>query len=87
MTRYIDVHHHILPPFYHEALIEAGAVGKSKKYARIKILGDGDLTKKLTVSAHAFSNTAKSKIEAVGGTVTVIDATKSEDDPTSETAE
>ena len=70
-----------------EVLIEAGAVGKSKKYARIKILGDGDLTKKLKVSAHAFSNTAKSKIEAVGGTVTVIDATKSEDDPTSETAE
>jgi large subunit ribosomal protein L15 len=70
-----------------EALIEVGAVGKSKKYTRIKILGDGDLTKKLRVSAHAFSNTAKSKIEAVGGTVTVIDATKTEDDPTSETAE
>src|SRR6185295_76880 len=35
--------------------------------AGIKILGDGDLTKKLTVSAHAFSASAKSKIEGKGG--------------------
>ena len=35
---------------------------------RIKILGSGDLTKKLTVSAHAFSASARSKIEAKGGT-------------------
>jgi large subunit ribosomal protein L15 len=39
---------------------------------RIKILGEGDLTKKLNVSAHAFSEAAKLKIEAAGGTVTVI---------------
>ena len=39
---------------------------------RIKVLGEGDLTKKLNVSAHAFSETAKLKIEAAGGTVTVI---------------
>jgi len=39
---------------------------------RIKVLGEGDLTKKLNVSAHAFSATAKLKIEAAGGTVTVI---------------
>lgn len=39
---------------------------------RIKILGDGELTKKLTVSAHAFSGSAKAKIEAKGGSCEVI---------------
>ncbi len=57
-----------------EKLIEAGVV--RKKNARIKILGDGDLTKKLHVSAHAFSKTAKVKIEAAGGTVTVVEMPK-----------
>jgi large subunit ribosomal protein L15 len=38
----------------------------------IKILGNGELTKKLNVSAHAFSAGAKSKIEAKGGTCDVI---------------
>jgi large subunit ribosomal protein L15 len=38
----------------------------------VKILGDGDLTKKLTVSAHRFSGAAKTKIEAVGGSVVVV---------------
>lgn len=38
----------------------------------IKILGDGDLSKKLTVSAHAFSEIAKKKIIQAGGTCTVI---------------
>ena len=37
----------------------------------VKILGDGELTKKLTVSAHAFSASAKAKIEAKGGTCEV----------------
>jgi large subunit ribosomal protein L15 len=39
---------------------------------RIKILGDGELTRKLTVSAHAFSATARSKIEAKGGSCELI---------------
>lgn len=39
----------------------------------VKILATGDLTKSLTVSAHKFSMAAKEKIEAAGGTVTVID--------------
>ena len=39
---------------------------------RIKILGDGELTRKLTVSAHAFSASAKSKIEAKGGSCELI---------------
>jgi len=40
----------------------------------IKILGDGELTRKLTVSAHAFSASAKAKIEAKGGTCELIAA-------------
>jgi large subunit ribosomal protein L15 len=39
---------------------------------RIKILGDGDLSKKLTVTAHAFSKTALSKIESAGGKAVVL---------------
>ncbi len=38
----------------------------------VKILGDGELTKAINVTAHAFSKTAKEKIEAVGGKVEVI---------------
>ncbi len=57
-----------------DKLIEAGLV--RKKNARIKILGDGDLTKKLNVSAHAFSKAAKERIEAAGGTVTVVEMPK-----------
>ena len=38
----------------------------------VKILGNGELTKKLTVKATVFSNTAKEKIEAVGGKTEVI---------------
>ena len=41
----------------------------------IKILGEGDLTKKLTIKAHRASETAKSKIEAAGGSLEII-ATK-----------
>ena len=38
----------------------------------VKILGNGELTKKLSVKANAFSASAKEKIEAVGGTAEVI---------------
>ncbi len=53
-----------------ETLIEAGIV----KHARdgVKILGNGELTKKLTVQANAFSAGAVEKIEAVGGKAEVI---------------
>ena len=54
-----------------EKLRQAGlANGRSK--AKIKILGQGDLSKKLTVSAHAFSASARAKIEAKGGSCEVI---------------
>lgn len=47
-------------------LQEAGMVRKNMP---VKILGDGDLTRSLTVHAHRFSASARKKIEAVGGTV------------------
>ena len=51
-------------------------VGVIKKRAKlVKILGGGDLGAKVDVHAHAFSATAKDKIEKAGGTVTVIPAT------------
>ena len=53
-----------------ETLIEAGVVRNPKD--GVKILGNGELTKKLTVKANAFSEGAKAKIEAVGGTCEVI---------------
>ena len=53
-----------------EALIETGIVKNPKD--GVKILGNGEITKKLTVKANAFSASAKEKIEAVGGTVEVM---------------
>lgn len=53
-----------------EALYNAGAI--SKKNKPVKILGDGELKSKLQISAHAFSKSAKTKIEAAGGTATVL---------------
>ncbi len=53
-----------------EALIEKGIVKKS--YDGIKILGNGTLTKKLTVKVAAFSESAKQKIEAAGGKAEVV---------------
>jgi large subunit ribosomal protein L15 len=40
---------------------------------KIKVLGDGDLTLKLTVRAHAFSKSAREKISALGGTAELIE--------------
>lgn len=53
-----------------ETLIESGIVKNPKD--GVKILGNGELTKKLVVKANAFSAGAKEKIEALGGTVEVI---------------
>ena len=53
-----------------QALLDNGILSKCK-YG-VKILGNGELTKKLTVKASAFSQTAKEKIEAVGGKAEVI---------------
>ena len=53
-----------------ETLIEAGIVKNPRD--GVKILGNGELTKKLTVQANAFSAAAKEKIEALGGKAEVI---------------
>jgi large subunit ribosomal protein L15 len=45
----------------------------TRKNIPVKILGRGELTKKLTVHAHAFSKTARERIEAAGGTCQVIE--------------
>lgn len=55
-----------------ESLVECGKV-KQMKNGGVKVLGNGEITKALTVKAHAFSASAKEKIEAAGGTVEVID--------------
>ncbi|MBR6522897.1 MAG: 50S ribosomal protein L15 [Oscillospiraceae bacterium] len=52
------------------ALIEAGVL--SKCTYGVKILGNGELTKQLTVKAAAFSESAKAKIEAAGGKTEVV---------------
>ncbi|MCM1025019.1 MAG: 50S ribosomal protein L15 [Roseburia sp.] len=52
------------------ALIDAGVVKNPKD--GVKILGNGDLTKKLNVKVDAFSASAKEKIEALGGTAEVM---------------
>jgi large subunit ribosomal protein L15 len=51
--------------------------------AGIKILGSGELTRKLSVSAHAFSASAKAKIEGKGGSCEVIALVKPQDSPRS----
>jgi large subunit ribosomal protein L15 len=50
-----------------ESLAEAGLI-RNTKYD-LKILGEGELTKKLSVSAHNFSKTAREKIEKAGGSI------------------
>ncbi|OFW53810.1 MAG: 50S ribosomal protein L15 [Actinobacteria bacterium RBG_16_70_17] len=52
---------------------ELRARGLVKKRGRVKVLGEGELTKGLTVRAHAFSVGAVERIQAAGGTVEVIE--------------
>ena len=57
-----------------ETLLETGVIKNPQD--GVKILGNGELTKKLVVKANAFSEGAKAKIEAVGGTCEVIQYVK-----------
>jgi len=52
-------------------LVETGLIRRAKP--GVRILGEGELTKALTVVAHHFSASARAKIEAVGGTAEVIE--------------
>jgi len=53
-----------------ESLRQAGLIGTLQQ--PVKILGTGDLAKALKVEAHAFSKSAKEKIEAAGGSVSLV---------------
>src|SRR5688500_14072914 len=53
-----------------EAMIDKGLIKSSR--TDVKILGQGELKKKLSVTAHAFSASAREKIEQAGGTVTPL---------------
>ena len=53
-----------------DSLVETGIVSNPRD--GVKILGNGELTKKLTVQVNAFSASAKEKIEALGGNAEVI---------------
>jgi large subunit ribosomal protein L15 len=55
-----------------EELVAKGLA--TRKGVPVKILGKGELKKKLTVSAHGFSKTAREKIESAGGAVNVLDS-------------
>ena len=74
--RYISVNVGALNQFDDGAKVDEAAlraVGLANgRAAGVKILGDGELTKKLTVSVSAFSASAKTKIEAKGGICEVV---------------
>ena len=53
-----------------DALVEKGLIKNTR--IDVKILGDGDLKKKLTVTAHSFTKSAREKIESAGGTATAL---------------
>jgi large subunit ribosomal protein L15 len=53
-----------------EALVEKGVIKNTR--TDVKVLGQGDLKKKLSVTAHAFSASAREKIEKAGGTATAL---------------
>ena len=49
---------------------DAGLIGSRR--SKVKILGNGELTKRLEITANKFSKTAEQKIEACGGTAKVV---------------
>ena len=67
-----------------QALRDARLVQGRK--VRIKLLGEGEVTQKLTVSAHAFSASAKEKIEKAGGTIVVLPSLHGDSAETSESS-
>ncbi|MBW3595044.1 MAG: 50S ribosomal protein L15 [Actinobacteria bacterium] len=62
-----------------EELRAAGLVRKRDKF--VKVLGEGEISKKLSVRAHAFSESARTKIEGAGGTAEVINVAPSGNRP------
>jgi large subunit ribosomal protein L15 len=77
-TRYLPVNVDTLNRFEEgsrvdEAVLRAAGLANGNA-AGVKILGEGELTRKLTVAAHAFSASARSKIESLGGVCEVVGA-------------
>ena len=75
-VRYVPVNLESLNQFKDGDRVDAAILRKAGlangPVKRIKILGDGELTKKLSVAAHAFSTSARTKIEARGGTCELL---------------
>src|SRR5215467_13672815 len=75
-TRFLPVNLSALNDFEDGARVDEAALRKAGLANGpgdgVKILGSGDLTRKLTISAHAFSASARAKIEAKGGTCEII---------------
>jgi large subunit ribosomal protein L15 len=86
--RYIPVNLESLNDFKDGAIVDEASMREpgiaNGRVKRIKILGDGELKRKLTVKAHAFSASAREKIEKLGGTCDLIlpPAPPVEDKPT-----
>jgi large subunit ribosomal protein L15 len=73
--RYVPVNLEALNKFEDGATVEESDIrglGLAKGGKRIKVLGNGELTKKLTIKVHAFSATARAKIEKLGGVCQLI---------------
>ena len=75
-TRYLPVNVEALNAFDDGARVDEAALRNAGlvngRGDGVKILGDGELTTKLTVAVHAYSASAKSKIEAKGGKCEVV---------------
>ena len=65
-----------------EALVGRGLI--KGKFHEVKVLGNGELDRKLTVKAHRFSKSAREKIEKAGGTAEVVEARRVEGEAASE---
>lgn len=76
-VRYMPVNVEDLNIFEEGAVADVAAIQAaglaSGPIKRVKILGEGEITKKLTVIAHGFSSTAKEKIEKAGGTWKLVE--------------
>jgi len=75
-TEYVAINVSALEKFDNGAVVDSKALLEKRIIRKtcdgVKILGNGNLSKKLTVKAAAFSESAKSKIEAAGGTAEVV---------------
>ncbi len=84
-VRYIPVNLEALNRFQDGTRVDEALLRKTGlangTLKRIKVLGDGALTKKLTVAAHAFSASARAKIEKAGGACELIPTKKASPEP------